>query len=113
LLPALRRADGRHLRAASRRAKDAKRTPRRIPGTVLELIETGLLAAGTTLRPARRTVDAQARVAADGTIVLNGVAHKTPSAAAKAASGQQAEAGWDFWVIDDERAGRWQLAAGH
>jgi hypothetical protein len=37
-------------------------------------------------------------VAASGKITVNGVPHKTPSGAAKAASGHGAEARWDFWL---------------
>ena len=70
--------------------------------TVKDLLDHGLLQPGAVLRPARKSVPGTATVAAGGLILVNGVPHKTPSGAAKAASGQRAEAGWDFWVVNDE-----------
>jgi hypothetical protein len=82
-----------------------RRSPRRFSGTVAQLIEKGLLQPGTVLRPARRSLDKTATVDASGSINVDGVSHSTPSGAAKAASGQKAEPGWDFWVVDDEQGG--------
>jgi hypothetical protein len=72
--------------------------------TVRDLLDRGLLRSGVVLVPARNSVAGTATVGTEGEIVFNGVAHKTPSGAAKAASGQQAEAGWDFWLVRDEGA---------
>lgn len=70
------------------------------PQTMKDLIDRGLLAAGAALRPARKTVSGVATVAASGEIIFGGQSYKSPSGAAKAASGQRAEAGWDFWIVE-------------
>jgi hypothetical protein len=72
--------------------------------TVKDLLDQGLLEPAAVLRPARKAISGTATVGANGEIVFNGVPHKTPSGAAKAASGQRTEAGWDFWVVGDEGA---------
>ena len=67
--------------------------------TVQGLIAAGLLQPGATLRSVRKAVATKATVGANGEIVVDGVAHATPSGVAKAASGAKAEAGWDFWIV--------------
>jgi hypothetical protein len=64
------------------------------------LIDAGLIAAGDRLTPVRSTFsDRYGTVLSDGSIELdNGEHRKYPSGAAKAITGTQAEAGWDFWI---------------
>jgi hypothetical protein len=71
---------------------------------VKDLLAGDLLRPGALLRPARNSVSATAVVGTAGEIVLDGVAFRTPSGAAKAASGQRSEAGWDFWLVQGEGA---------
>jgi hypothetical protein len=81
-----------------------QRPPRPPKLTLEDLLDRGLLRPGAILRSARKSVSATAIVGAGGEIVLDGVAHKTPSGAAKAASGRGSEAGWDFWLVESEGA---------
>ncbi|QHC68924.1 DUF262 domain-containing protein (plasmid) [Rathayibacter sp. VKM Ac-2759] len=70
---------------------------------VADLVRAGLLAAGATLR-ARPAASAgrTATVGQDGSIHLDdGTVHATLSGAAKATSGNIAEAGWHFWSHED------------
>lgn len=64
-----------------------------------DLMRVGLLSAGTVLTPATDSVDAVAEIDEHGQIVLDDVAHNTPSGAAKAATGASAN-GWTFWLAD-------------
>lgn len=75
---------------------------RRLRTTVKDLLDNRLLEANTVLRPARKGVSGRAVVAASGELLVNGMPYKTPSGAAKAASGRQAESGWDFWLVVDQ-----------
>lgn len=68
--------------------------------TIQDLMESGLLPAGTVLTPVRSGLEAVAEIDEDASVVLDGDSYPTLSAAAKAASGTQAENGWLFWVAD-------------
>jgi len=73
--------------------------------TIGDLVEAGKLAVGERLvPPPGRGGPAVATVAEDGTLELDGEVFRTPSAAAKRATGKVAEHGWRFWRV--EREGR-------
>ncbi len=65
--------------------------------SVSDLLAADLLKPETTLHPLKKNVTETARVLADGQLEVSGVVYGSLSAAAKAASGAIAEAGWDFW----------------
>jgi hypothetical protein len=70
---------------------------------VADLVRAGLLAVGGVLR-ARPAASAgrTATIGQDGSIYLDdGAVHATLSGAAKALSGNTAEAGWHYWARDD------------
>ncbi|MDQ2910936.1 MAG: hypothetical protein M3R39_07980 [Actinomycetota bacterium] len=69
--------------------------------TVQDLLDRGLIRPGSLLRPVRKALPVFATVGGSGEIIVKGVAHKTPSGAARAASGHPVESGWRFWVTDD------------
>ena len=61
----------------------------------------GFLAPGATLWARSKAVAGRtAEVGEDGQIWVDGVVFATPSAAAKAVTGAQSEAGWWFWLVD-------------
>jgi hypothetical protein len=71
-----------------------------------ELVQRGVLKAGTKLLANYRGRDIEAELSGDGTILLNGERYSTPSAAGAAAkasiSGKpQATDGWRFWHYRD------------
>jgi hypothetical protein len=66
--------------------------------SVADLIDAGLLKAGTRLRPLRKRFDTPATVLPDGSLEVDGASFATVSAAAKAVTGTSSEAGWAFWV---------------
>jgi hypothetical protein len=78
-----------------------RRTPRHYAETVGDLIEGQLLQIGQELQSVRKSLaSARATVRPDGSLEVEGQVHKSPSAAACAASGRKAEPGWDFWAIE-------------
>lgn len=74
-----------------------------VPGTVADLLAAGLLSAGATLTFARAGKRAQARVAASGELIVNGVTYASPSTAAAKAFGLRAANGWVSWRLEDGR----------
>jgi hypothetical protein len=77
--------------------RSASRVPsRRIK--LSELLDAGLISAGTVLTPAWEEYDQVAAIDDQGRIVLDGQIHDTPSGAANAA-GAGAN-GWTFWLAD-------------
>jgi hypothetical protein len=68
--------------------------------TVLDLLNAGLIAAGSVLMPARAGIETLGEVDENGNIVVGEVAYATPSGAAMAAAGTQSENGWVFWFVD-------------
>jgi hypothetical protein len=64
--------------------------------TVLDLINGGFLEAGQRLRGRGKAKDAIAIVLPDGELEVEGVRHKTPSGAGRAARGRGVN-GWWFW----------------
>ncbi|MEY8040030.1 DUF262 domain-containing protein [Saccharopolyspora cebuensis] len=67
--------------------------------SVLDLIEAGLLSAGTALLPSQDNLDAIAEVLPDGRIELDDEVHDSPSGAARSARGGGTN-GWTFWIAD-------------
>lgn len=74
-----------------------RKKPMRYSESVSDLIEAGLLKPETVLQPLRKGLTQTARVRADGKLDVGGAVYDSLSAAAKAAAGTVAEAGWDFW----------------
>jgi len=74
------------------------RTRKVFTESVSDLIESGLLRAGTRLRPAGRKHDEPATVLPDGSLEVRDQVYSSVSAAASAVSGNRAEAGWGFWA---------------
>ena len=74
-----------------------RRTATRYRESVKDLIDAGLLKAGTRLRPLRRTLTETALVLDDGRLEVATDIFDSVSRAAIAVSGNKAEAGWDFW----------------
>jgi hypothetical protein len=72
---------------------------------VTDLLQAGLLPAGTVLTPARDDIDAVAEIDEQGRIVYDQVGYDTPSAAAVAVTGT-ATNGWTFWVADTTQGQR-------
>lgn len=64
-----------------------------------DLVSSGLLRAGETLHLKQGKVEASGAVTSDGEIVVRGVAHSSPSAAAAAALGLQSSNGWTTWHV--------------
>lgn len=83
----------------------AAETPDRGPArahvgvTVSDLIAADLLAAGTTLLPARGGLEVTATILPDGRIACGDEIYSTPSGAADATTGT-AQNGWTFWLAD-------------
>jgi hypothetical protein len=82
---------------ADQKPEKVVRRKLRYPETLRDLVEAGLLKPETRLHPLRQGITTTGRVAPDGRIVIAGTWYDSPSAAAKAVTGTQAEAGWDFW----------------
>ncbi len=76
-------------------------TPRKIDGTVADLLAAGLLTAGTRLVFKRAGREATALVAASGALIVDGVAYDSPSMAGKKAFDLKAVNGWDAWQLAD------------
>jgi hypothetical protein len=83
---------------ADQRPTAATRKRRVFTESVADLIDAGLLKAGTRLRPLRKRFDTPATVLPDGSLEVEGTSFATVSAAAKAVTGTSSEAGWVFWV---------------
>jgi hypothetical protein len=75
------------------------RPKRRERITVKDLLEADLLKPGLHLHPTRTALNTTAIILEDGSLAVAGTAYASPSAAACAVSGRQAEAGWQFWRI--------------
>ena len=65
--------------------------------SVADLIDAGLLRAGTRLRPMATRYDETATVREDGTLVVGTEVFNAVSPAAARVSGMQSEPGWNFW----------------
>jgi hypothetical protein len=76
-------------------------TPRKIEGTVADLLAAGLLTAGTRLVFRRSGREATALVSASGSLIVDGVACDSPSMAGKMAFDLKAVNGWDAWQLAD------------
>ncbi|MDQ4489048.1 DUF262 domain-containing protein [Sinomonas sp. ASV486] len=68
--------------------------------TVADLLRDGALEVAQTLY-AKHSLHRHviATLGADGAFFVSGSRYETPSAAAKAVTGSQSEAGWDFWLV--------------
>jgi hypothetical protein len=65
--------------------------------SVKDLIDAGLLKAGTVLQPLRKGLTQTALVLADGNLKVGDQIFSAVSPAAMAVSGNKSEPGWDFW----------------
>lgn len=65
--------------------------------SVKDLIDAGLLKAGTRLKPLRKHLTKTAMVLADGSLEVDGVSYQAVSTAAVAVSANKSEPGWEFW----------------
>lgn len=77
----------------------APRTHTLIQGSVTDLLSSGLLRAGETLHLKQAGRTRQGSVSASGAIVVDGVSHRSPSAAGAAALGLKSNNGWDSWRV--------------
>ncbi|MGY6496683.1 MAG: GmrSD restriction endonuclease domain-containing protein, partial [Microcella sp.] len=82
--------------------KDAvESTKTRYSVEVADLIRAGMLEPGTVIVARSAAVRGrEAVIGAEGSIYVDGVPHGTLSAAARAVTGNQTEAGWWFWLLD-------------
>lgn len=78
---------------------DRKRDRSSVPGTISDLVATGLLRPGERLIFDQRGRTAEAQVNPAGEIVLGGVTYSSPSGAAKAVLGGRAANGWNAWTV--------------
>ena len=78
-------------------APRGRRKQARYKESVKDLIDGGLLKAGTRLQPLRRGLTGSALVLDSGELEVDGDAYGSVSAAAVAVSGKQSEPGWNFW----------------
>lgn len=65
----------------------------------VDLVSSGLVRAGETLHLRQANTEGKGLVTADGEIVVEGVAYKSPSAAAASALGLQSSNGWNAWHL--------------
>jgi hypothetical protein len=65
--------------------------------SVKDLIDAGLLKAGTRLQPLRKQYSETALVLEDGTLRVGDQIYQAVSTAAVAVSGSKSEPGWEFW----------------
>ncbi len=105
ILEALRIA-GLDLRASSADANEREqvgtgRTRSAVPGTVGDLLAAGLISAGTRLVAKRGNRRAEAEVVATGELLVDGVAYRSPSTAAKRGLGVPTSNGWTRWQTSD------------
>lgn len=75
----------------------ARGTRRVFKESVADLIEAGLLKAGTRLRPVAHKYDDTATVLDDGSLQLGDEVYNAVSPAAARVTGAQSEPGWNFW----------------
>lgn len=66
---------------------------------MVDVVGAGLLQAGETLHLKQGKVEEQGTVTPEGDIVVRGVAHSSPSAAAKSALRLQSSNGWTAWHV--------------
>lgn len=72
-----------------------------------DLVAAGLPATPATLAPAHHGfADRRATLRDDGTILLDGAVHTSPSSAGKAILGGASNNGWKFWKVVDDPQGR-------
>ncbi len=76
-----------------------RKHPKKIDGTVGDLLAAGLIRAGVEVHLSQGTVTAKGSVTADGEIVVDGVAYASPSKAAAMALGLQSSNGWTTWHV--------------
>ena len=79
--------------------------------SVKDLIDAGLLKAGTVLQPLRRGLTQTAFVLPDGDLKVGDQVFAAVSPAAMAVSGNKSEPGWDFWGAPSGEGGYVPLAA--
>lgn len=72
---------------------------RRFTESVKDLLDASLVTAGEELVTVRHRRDLRAEILADGSIRFGGAEYQSLSAAAKAASGNTSEPGWEFWAV--------------
>jgi len=92
------------LPAAKDRKPKRRRTPSASQATLADLINAGLVAEGTVLFNEYKGTRYEAFVQADGTILFEGAAYKSPSAAGGAVTAKHdlsAPNGWWFWQVTD------------
>lgn len=89
-------------RAAARGGSKESPKLRRQAVHIADLIRAGLLTAGQQLAFVHANIVAEAEVLPSGRLLLNGREHFSPSGAAKALTGRQAEKGWPQWVLADQ-----------
>lgn len=84
---------------ADQQRTDTRRVTKRnvFKESVADLIDAGLLKAGTRLRPMAARYDEAATVLPDGTLEVGGEHFHSVSPAAARVSGNQTEPGWNFW----------------
>lgn len=75
------------------------RTNTFIPGTVADLLASGLLQAGAELHLNQGGKVGTGKVTTSGEIIVNGVAYSSPSKASAVALGLRASNGWETWHV--------------
>lgn len=75
------------------------RTNTFIPGTVADLLASGLLQAGAELHFGRAGKVGTGKVTTSGEIIVNGVAYSSPSKASTVALGLKGSNGWEEWHV--------------
>ena len=68
--------------------------------TIKDLVDAGLLAPGQELQPTRKGKTDRAIVLESGHLRIGESEFASPSAAAKAVSGNSSEPGWEFWAVE-------------
>lgn len=70
---------------------------------IADLVNAGMLSPGQVIYSRTRAhFGVPCEIGADGRLFVGGKEFETPSAAAKAVTGSQSEAGWWFWIIDHD-----------
>lgn len=70
-----------------------------IPGTIADLLASGLLQAGAELHLSQGGKVGKGKVTTSGEIIVNGVAYPSPSKASAVALGLKASNGWEAWHV--------------